>query len=203
MDKIICVGKNYLEHAQELGDAVPESPILFLKPPSCLSPVAPPSPTQTKPPCFALPQDRGMVHYECEIVLQLNAAGQPEAVTLGLDLTLRDVQAQLKKQGHPWELGKVFAHAAITGPWIPIKTFEDYLEVPFQLKSNQEIKQKACGKDMRFSPAVCLKHAARHFPILAGDLLFTGTPPGVGPIHPGDVLTLEWADRLSYSVTFR
>src|SRR5690349_9010442 len=100
MDKIICVGKNYLEHAKELAEAVPEKPVLFMKPPSVLVSAS----ARDEAVSVLLPRGRGNVHHECEIVLLLDENGQAKAVTLGLDMTLRDIQAALKNKGHPWEL---------------------------------------------------------------------------------------------------
>jgi 2-keto-4-pentenoate hydratase/2-oxohepta-3-ene-1,7-dioic acid hydratase in catechol pathway len=99
MDKIICIGKNYAEHAKELGDAIPENPVVFLKPPSIAAFLKP----DQKIIEVELPRDRGAIHYECEIVLKLNADASISALTLGLDMTLREEQAVLKKNGHPWE----------------------------------------------------------------------------------------------------
>src|SRR5258708_6102141 len=129
MDKMICVGKNYLEHAKELGDAIPEKPVLFLKPPSASLLVD----RAGRKVEAILPQGRGSIHHECEILIRINERGAIDAVSLGLDMTLRDVQADLKKKGHPWELSKVFKNSAIIGPWIPIRDFPDYLEEEFTL----------------------------------------------------------------------
>jgi len=197
-DKIICVGKNYLDHALELGDKVPDDPIFFFKPPSALveSPVE----------AVVMPKSHGSVHYECEIVyrIQTSKSGLSfSAVTLGLDLTLRDLQGKLKKQGHPWEASKAFPRSAIIGKWIPTSEFKDHLKVPFELLVNGELRQKATGELMRQSPEALLPIAADFFDVCDGDLFFTGTPKGVGAIAAGDVLTLRWADRLQFDVTFR
>jgi 2-keto-4-pentenoate hydratase/2-oxohepta-3-ene-1,7-dioic acid hydratase in catechol pathway len=199
MDKIICIGKNYLEHAKELGDAVPEKPVLFLKPPSSLIQV-------TKEASVSLPQNRGQIHPECEIVARIRVTSQgPEidAVTLGLDLTLRDIQSQLKKNGHPWEISKVFAGSAITGPWISLSSFSTYLDSEFTFSINGQVRQKGKGNQMRVLPLDCLKAAADSFPICDGDLLFTGTPAGVGPVLPGEVSELKWEKHLSFQVHWK
>lgn len=198
MDKIICVGKNYLDHALEMGDAVPEMPVLFLKPPSSATYCSQPGDTIS----VKLPRDSGAIHPECEIVMRLDSQGRFDAVTLGLDMTLREVQTNLKKKGHPWELAKVFQGSAVIGPWIELKRFSDYLEIPFLFLVNQSIRQKACGKEMRVSPENCLSYARKYFPICEGDLLFTGTPAGVSAVSPGQVVELKWGDRFSYSVRF-
>lgn len=201
-DKIVCVGKNYVEHAKELGDAVPEKPVLFLKPPSALkSAVAWGATLEAR-----LPEGRGDVHHECEIVLKLGALdsnGSPaiEAVTLGLDMTLRSLQSTLKKQGHPWEISKVFADSAIIGPWIPAAEFRKYLEEPFELRINGALRQQGRGSQMSFDPDRILAHAREHFPLLPGDLVFTGTPAGVGEVRDGDLAELSWGER-AFSVRF-
>ncbi len=201
MDKIICVGKNYLEHAKELGDAVPDSPVLFIKPPSA-SIQATEAPLKGQILDVQLPQGRGSVHHECEIVLRLNLNGIPDAVTLGLDLTLRDLQSELKKKGHPWEVAKVFRHSAVLGPWIELSQFPQYLEQKFEFLLNGVVKQVGCGKDMRYSPDACLEYARKCFPLCEGDLLFTGTPAGVGPVERGQTSSLLWGDHLEMSVRF-
>lgn len=195
-DKIVCVGKNYLDHAMELGDAVPEEPIFFFKPPSCL--VAEP----TSP--IELPAGRGAVHHECEIVYRISRAGERlsfDGVTLGLDLTLRDVQNEAKKRGGPWEASKAFPHSAIIGRWLPI--FEGLMETPFDLSVNGTVKQSSTGAKMRRPPADLLRIADQLFTLCNGDLFFTGTPAGVGPIRPADRLSLRFGDQLNYEVEFR
>lgn len=202
MDKLVCVGKNYLEHARELqtliGDAVPEMPVLFLKPPSVLR-IA--ETGAEEPLSVPFPSGRGSLHHECEIVVRLGAdARSIDAVTLGLDMTLRDEQSRLKKAGHPWELSKVFPASAILGPWIPIREFNDYLATPFSFTVDGQLRQQATGAEMRLSPGQCIEYAARHFPLLPGDAVFTGTPAGVGPIACGQSGQLRWGQRLRYSV---
>lgn len=205
IDKIICVGKNYLEHAKELGDKIPEKPVLFLKPPSILKQVKNWNETVSA----KFPENVGEVHHECEIVLrvakdvyQLKAEqtdGVIDAVTLGLDMTLRERQAQLKKAGHPWTTAKVFVDAAIIGPWINIKEFPNYINQEFSLKINDQQKQCGYGKEMMMQPNELLVYISHLFPLCAGDIIFTGTPAGVGPVAVGDTATLVW-DQNQYHV---
>jgi 2-keto-4-pentenoate hydratase/2-oxohepta-3-ene-1,7-dioic acid hydratase in catechol pathway len=194
MDKIICVGKNYLEHAKELGDAVPDAPVLFLKPPSILRRAQSWGDTLK----LATPANRGELHHECEIVLRV-MGGVIVSVSLGLDMTLRTLQAQLKKNGHPWTIAKVFPDAAVMGPEIPLRDFRDYLTTPFEFSLNSQIKQTARGEEMMMKPQVLLEHIGACFPLCDGDLIFTGTPAGVGPVRAGDRATLSWGQR-SYSI---
>jgi 2-keto-4-pentenoate hydratase/2-oxohepta-3-ene-1,7-dioic acid hydratase in catechol pathway len=196
-DKIICVGKNYLDHAKELGDAVPEEPLFFFKPSSSLV-------TDVSKP-VVLPKNQGSIHHECEIVYRVKGNGASalfDAVTLGLDLTLRDLQNELKKKGQPWEAAKAFPRSAIIGKWIALAEFPDHLRVPFELKVNGETRQKSTGDQMRRTPSELLKKAAEIFDVCDGDLFFSGTPAGVGPIKIGDTLKLVWADRLHYFAQF-
>lgn len=195
MDKIICIGKNYLDHAKEMGDAIPEMPVLFLKPPSVAKFVK-----QGETIEVALPADRGSTHHECEIVVRLNAKGEIDAVTLGLDLTLRDLQAKLKKDGHPWEVSKVFEGSAIVGPWIAYADFKNYLDDEFSFAIDGKVRQQGKGSQMRLSPKECIDYAARFFPVCDGDLIFTGTPAGVGPLNAGELSTLSWRSKPLFSV---
>lgn len=206
MDKLVCVGKNYLAHARELGDAVPEKPVLFLKPPSVL--VSADGPRVRVP----LYEKRGEVHHECEIVVRVSRDGMdwtPEeaatafdAVTLGLDLTLREAQTRLKQNGHPWEAAKVFPASAIVGPWTTGDAMGELLAADFSLAINDETRQRGNAREMVFSVSQCLANASQHFPMRRGDLLFTGTPKGVGPLRAGDRCLLSWAARPLLEVQF-
>ncbi|HRK01801.1 MAG TPA: fumarylacetoacetate hydrolase family protein, partial [Oligoflexia bacterium] len=147
MDKIVCVGKNYAAHVLEMGGNVSEKPVLFIKPPSVLRQVE-----NSEIASVALPKNRGAVHYETEIVLMLGEKNQIKAVTLGLDMTLRDQQANLKKAGQPWEIAKVFSNSAIVGPFIPIEEFADFATSEFQMKLDGVPRQKAQSTQMTLSP---------------------------------------------------
>jgi 2-keto-4-pentenoate hydratase/2-oxohepta-3-ene-1,7-dioic acid hydratase in catechol pathway len=205
MDKIVLVGKNYLEHAQELGDAVPEKPVLFIKPPSVLRQAR----RSGERLSLRIPPGATEVHYECEIVVRIKNDGfcmsleeAEEAIgelTLGLDMTLRDVQTRLKQQGHPWELSKTFLDSAVIGPWVQLKDFSRYLDEQFTMSVDGVPRQQATGKEMRLKPEECIRYASEHFPLRAGDLIFTGTPAGVGPVRAGQMAELDWGDRIRYS----
>lgn len=200
IDKIICVGKNYLDHARELGDAIPEKPVIFLKPVSILKQAS-----QWNTNIYAtLPSHQGEVHYECEIVLRVCQSGYCmtrelaekalDAVTIGLDMTLRDVQTKLKKNGHPWTIGKVFPDAAMIGPWILLQDFPDFMTTPFSLTLDGKLRQQDCASSMMIKPVDLLVYISQFFPLCAGDLIFTGTPAGVGAVHPGSKAQLQWGD---------
>ncbi len=197
-DKIICVGKNYIEHAKELGDKIPDEPVIFLKPPSVLRQVDNWNETLS----LSLPSISNGLHYECEVVLQLQKSGYMMsleeaksaigAVTIGLDMTLRALQTKLKKDGHPWTTAKVFIDSAIIGPWISISEFPEYMTTEFSLLINNQTKQKAIPNTMTFKPIELLVYISKFFPLCEGDLIFTGTPAGVGAIHPDDTAQLTW-----------
>ncbi len=182
MDKVICVGKNYLKHARELGDAVPEQPVYFLKPPSTIHTVQKSGEVVTLP-------GTGEVHHEVELVFEISA-GRLSRYTIGLDLTLRDIQARQKKSGLPWEIAKVFRNSCILGPWREIDDYHPLLEKKFSLSVNGEVRQSGMGKDMRWNPEFLLQDVQKWFPVCEGDLLFTGTPEGVGPLKDGDHVTV-------------
>lgn len=198
MDKLICLGKNYLKHAKELGDSVPEKPVLFLKPPSVLIQVQKAGNLLETP----LLRSRGIVHHESEIILRLNARKEIEAVSLGLDLTLRDEQVRLKNLGHPWEVSKVFAGSAILGPWISISEFGNYMDTEFKLSVNGSVKQASFGNKMRLLPKDCVPYIEEYFPVCDQDVIFTGTPEGVGPLQAGDLVEMTWDKKVLYRVRF-
>lgn len=205
MDKIICVGKNYAEHAAELGDAIPEKPVIFIKPPSTLRLGS----TSESPLELSLPLHSADIHHEVELVFRIDRDGYKMsleeaeealgAVTVGLDVTLRDLQSDAKKKGGPWTIGKVFRDAAVIGPWIESSDFPKTMNQEFTLTINGVRKQCGRAKQMSHSPAACLAYVSQFFPICRGDILFTGTPAGVGPVTVGQTATLSFA-TINYSV---
>lgn len=185
MDKIICLGKNYAEHTLEMQEKAPERPVLFLKPQSSF--IEPKNNDQV-----ALPWGRGTIHYECEIVFKLYKK-MVIGLGLGLDLTLRDEQKKLKENGHPWEISKVFKNSAIVTPIKGVKDFDkDWHETPFYLKVNGEVRQTAKLNDAILKANEIIHYIDEFFPICDGDLVFTGTPKGVGPLKPNDVIELSF-----------
>lgn len=190
IDKVICVGKNYLKHAIELGDAIPEEPVYFLKPPSTILQVQGTGTKAVLPAGFE-------VHHELELVFEIRRAGTGwhlSRYTLGLDLTLRDLQNRLKKAGQPWEKAKVFKNSSILGPWREISSLEKVLDAPFSLEVNGKVRQQGEGRDMRWGPDFLIPDLQRWFPIQDGDILYTGTPEGVGPLKEGDALKVRGLD---------
>ena len=204
-DKIVCVGKNYLDHAKELGDPVPEKPVLFLKPASVLKQAT----TWGEYMYLDFPLEDTVVQPECEIVLRIahdgykmtsdEARNAVSDITLGLDMTLRTRQSELKKQGHPWTTAKVFKDAAILGPWIPYYQFNDYMETEFQLLVDGTLRQCAKGADMMMHPEDLLVYISHFFPLKSGDIIYTGTPAGVTSISRNTVAEVRWHNYF-YSV---
>ena len=188
MDKIVCFGKNYQEHMLELGDAPVTKPVIFLKPASTLKQC----PSWNDEIDLILTQEE--THYECELVIQLKAGGynmtDSEAInaldsyTIGLDMTLRKLQTELKQNGHPWTSAKVFPDAAVIGPWLKINDL-DFLDLEFNFSLDGQIRQHGMGNQMLFSPIDLIKYASQHFLLCPGDILFTGTPAGVGMVKRG------------------
>ncbi len=187
--KIFCIGRNYADHAKELNNPVPAEPIIFMKPPTALV-------VNNKP--FYYPNFTQDLHYEGEIVLRVCKNGrsvQPEfahryydAVAFGIDFTARDVQERLKQKGHPWELAKAFDHSAPISPWIPLEELPNPKDIHFQLKKNGQLVQDGHTRDLLFSFEALIVHISRYFTLQKSDLIFTGTPAGVGPVQSGDVL---------------
>ncbi|MBP6430921.1 MAG: fumarylacetoacetate hydrolase family protein [Ferruginibacter sp.] len=185
--KIICVGRNYADHAKELGNAIPTEPVFFMKPKSAL--------LQGHTP-FYYPEFTNELHYECELVLRICKNGKYvqsklasnyyNAVTVGIDFTARDVQDELKKKGLPWEKAKAFDNSAAVGTFIDIKSDLNKKNINFSLKMNGELKQQGNSADMLFSFDSIIEHASNYFSLNIGDLIFTGTPAGVGECVVGD-----------------
>ena len=190
--KVVCVGRNYAAHAKELGNAVPEAPILFLKPATALVPLTPD---------FAIPSGRGSCHHETEISLLIGSTltGQVSEVearaaiagmTLGLDLTLREVQNQLKQQGHPWEVAKAFDGAAPMAAFSPLPASTDLTDLHFTLAVNGGVRQQGHSADMMTGIIALLQFIATIFTLRPGDVVMTGTPEGVAALNSGDELEL-------------
>ncbi|MDR3691168.1 MAG: fumarylacetoacetate hydrolase family protein [Fimbriimonas sp.] len=184
--KIVAVGRNYAEHARELGNEIPEDPVLFMKPASALV-------TGNGP--FVYPNFTSDVHFEVEIVLRMcklasqipvgSASDYYDAFTVGIDFTARDVQSKLKAKGLPWEIAKSFDGSAPVGEWIPVPANQP---IEFSLSQNGAIRQKGTTADMIHGFDDLIHHMSRYFTLEPGDLVFTGTPAGVGPVSRGDVL---------------
>lgn len=187
--KIFCVGRNYADHAKELGNAIPEEPVIFMKPKSALM--------QSNAPFF-YPEFTNELHYEVEIVLRICKNGKYvteetakdyyDAFTIGIDFTARDIQAELKKKGLPWEKAKAWDNSAIIGKWVPFTPEILSHPIEFSLQKNTETVQKGTTEDMIFSFNQVVSHISKYFSINIGDLIYTGTPAGVGECVTNDIL---------------
>lgn len=189
--KIICVGRNYADHARELKNEVPDEPVIFLKPETALIPKRNP---------FFIPGFSKDVHYEAELVVRISKAGKNigekfaqkyyEQVTVGIDFTARDLQLKLKSKGLPWEKAKAFDGSAAIGKFVDISEMKDRHNVNFSLWLNDEQKQNGFSGDMIFSVDRLISHISAFFTLKIGDLIFTGTPGGVGKVKTDDQLRL-------------
>ncbi len=187
--KIICVGRNYIDHAKELGNDVPDEPVIFMKPKSAL--IQPNSP-------FYYPEFTNELHYECELVLRIckngryiqqrHAPNYYNAITVGIDFTARDIQQELKKKGLPWEKAKAFDNSAMIGKFVEMTSIADKKNIGFSFTKNGEEVQVGNSKDMIFSFDVLVAHISNYFSLNIGDVIFTGTPAGVGECSVGDEL---------------
>ena len=187
--KFICIGRNYAEHAKELGNEVPDEPVIFIKPKSAL--------LQTNCP-FYYPEFTNELHYECEVVLRISKNGKYlqertaskyyDAISVGIDFTARDIQAELKKKGLPWEKAKAWDNSAVLGKWAPIPANFDKNNVQFSMKKNGELVQTGHTKDMIHNFDKIIAHVSNYFSLNIGDVIFTGTPAGVGECVVGDEL---------------
>lgn len=187
--KFICIGRNYVEHAKELGNEVPEEPVIFMKPKSAL--------LQTNMP-FYYPAFTNELHYECEVVLRISKNGKYiseataqqyyDAISVGIDFTARDVQSELKKKGLPWEKAKAWDNSAVLGKWNNIAADLDRKNILFSMKKNGEIVQAGNTRDMIHSFDQIIAHVSNYFSLNIGDVIFTGTPKGVGECSVGDEL---------------
>ena len=191
--KLVCVGRNYAEHAKELNNPVPSEPLLFIKPASAAVPLQG---------GFAIPQERGAVHYETEIAVLIGKplSRQPsdeeilDALSgfgVALDLTLRDVQNRLKEKGHPWEVAKAFDGACPLSPFVPADAVADLADIGVRLTLNGEVRQDGNSRDMLTPILELIRYISGHFSLQPGDVVLTGTPAGVGPLAHGDQLSVE------------
>ncbi|NBX80381.1 MAG: FAA hydrolase family protein [Flavobacteriales bacterium] len=193
--KIICIGRNYAEHAKEMNSAIPSEPIFFMKPDVAL----------LKEKEFYYPNFSKDLHFECEIVVKIDKVGKNidanfahkyySEFTLGIDFTARDLQAQCKEKGLPWEKAKAFDNSApISQTWIKFSDV-DFATTTFSFFQNGELKQLGKTEDMIFSIDQLIAYVSQYVTLKTGDLIYTGTPSGVGAVKIGDVLTAELNDQ--------
>ncbi|NCX95643.1 MAG: FAA hydrolase family protein [Chitinophagia bacterium] len=187
--KVICVGRNYADHATELKNEIPTEPVLFMKPKNAV--LVPEKP-------FYYPEFTDDLHYECEVVVKINKNGKFigerhalkyfTEISLGIDFTARDLQREQQRKGLPWEIAKAFDDSAAIGYFNPLPADWDINNLSFELRKNGEMVQEGNTKDMIFKISKIISYASKFFTLNIGDLVFTGTPAGVGQVNVHDVL---------------
>ncbi|WP_341280964.1 fumarylacetoacetate hydrolase family protein [Paenibacillus sp. FSL H8-0537] len=200
---IYCIGRNYRLHALELGNEVPESPMVFTKPTHALVPM--------DGNVVELPGNHGEVHFELELVLKVGRALEPgmdpdaciDGLALGLDMTLRDVQSKIKAKGQPWLPAKGFKGSAPLGAWLPYPGSEELKAHDFALLRNNEEVQHGNSADMLFDIGTLLRHINDNYGLGPGDLIFTGTPAGVAALQDGDKLSALWQGKEAASCSIK
>ena len=199
--KLICIGKNYLKHIHELNSKKEDDPVIFLKPDTSV--------IQKKQPFF-IPEFSSDIHYEVEIILKFNRVGKHiepkfsekyfDKISLGIDFTARDLQRKFKENGLPWDIAKGFDNSAMIGDWLSVDLFDDIDNINFRLEKNGEIVQKSNSSNMIWKIDQLISKASTFFTIKIGDIMFTGTPEGVGKVVENDLLEGYIDDRKVFSV---
>jgi 2-keto-4-pentenoate hydratase/2-oxohepta-3-ene-1,7-dioic acid hydratase in catechol pathway len=187
--KIFAIGQNYIEHNKELNSKNPTEPVVFMKPDTALL-------KNNKP--FYLPDFSEELHYETELIIKINKIGKNidakfahryfSEIGLGVDFTARDLQRKLKNEGKPWEISKAFDNSAVIGNFLPAEQFSDIQDIHFHLDLNSKRVQTGHSADMIFPVNELIAYVSRYFTLKIGDILFTGTPVGVGKVAIGDRL---------------
>lgn len=194
--KIICIGRNYTDHAKELNNPVPEKPVFFMKPDTALL---------RNNSDFFIPAFSNNIHYETEIVVRIDKVGKSidekfapryyKEIAIGIDFTARDLQADCKKNGLPWEVAKAFDNAAPISPFVPLKEPGEINNIHFSLRKNGVLVQDGNTSEMLFSVDRIIAYVSQFLTLKTGDLIFTGTPHGVGPVQVGDKLEAYIGDK--------
>ncbi len=202
--KIFCVGRNYVEHAKELGNYIPNEPVIFMKPKNALLNLPTP---------FYYPEFSNELHYEVELVLQVckngryinkrNAHSYYNAITVGIDFTARDIQNELKQKGLPWEKAKAWDNSAVIGSWTNFSSKQQKENILFSLKNNGTIVQEGNSNDMIFKFDDIVEHISNYFSLNIGDIIFTGTPAGVGECVVGDLLEGFLGDKKMFELEIK
>lgn len=203
--KIICIGKNYAEHAKEMNSPVPTAPVFFMKPDTSLL---------QKGHDFYFPEFTNNLHHETEVVFKFGKMGKHidpkfalsylSEVSIGIDFTARDLQDHQKTKGLPWEIAKAFDNAAVVAPeFIPVSEFKDLHQINFHMDLNGNTVQKGNTSEMVFNLPTLIAYLSKFITFKTGDLLFTGTPSGVGPVKIGDELSLFLENKLMHRFTIK
>jgi len=201
--KIICIGRNYTKHIKELANEKPKEPVIFLKPDSAILPKKNP---------FIIPAFTDEIHYEVEILIKINKVGKfidkrfahkyYDEIGLGIDFTARALQSKLKEKGLPWEKAKAFDGSAVIGEFYPKGQF-NLSEIKFQLIKNNNLVQDGNSKFMLWKIDELVAYVSQFFTLKKGDIIFTGTPAGVGKIYPNDILTGKLNGKQAFSVKIK
>ncbi|MFD2967453.1 fumarylacetoacetate hydrolase family protein [Sphingobacterium bambusae] len=202
--KVIAVGRNYIDHAKELNNPVPTTPVIFMKPDTAIL-------KDNKD--FYYPEFSKDVHYEVEVVIRICNEGKHvspkfahkyyDAIGLGIDFTARDIQAQHKEKGLPWELAKAFDHSAVISPLLPKEDFPDMKQIAFSMLKNGETVQSGNTHDMIFDFETLIVFISKYITLRKGDLIYTGTPVGVGPIAIGDKFEGRIGDQTMFTCNIK
>ncbi len=202
--KLICIGRNYTQHIEELENDKPCEPVIFLKPDSAILPNKHP---------FYIPSFSDEIHYEVELLVRINRLGKHIAVKfahkyydeigLGIDFTARDLQTKLKKKGLPWEKAKAFDGSAVVGQFVSKTSFSDLKNISFSLSKNKEIVQNGNTKNMLWHIDELIAYVSTFMTLKIGDILFTGTPAGVGKVKPEDVLIGKIENQKFFEITIK
>tara|TARA_B100001057_G_scaffold440891_1_gene475126 strand:+ start:298 stop:909 length:612 start_codon:yes stop_codon:yes gene_type:complete len=202
--KIICIGRNYLQHAAELGNEKPESPVIFIKPETAK--------LQRRVP-FYIPHFSNEIHHEVEVLVKINRIGKYieekfahkyyQEIGLGIDFTARDLQQNLKEKGLPWEKAKAFDGSALIGSWYEKENFTDLNQLDFELVKNGSTVQEGNTSQMLWSIDALIAELSRFFTLKIGDVIFTGTPAGVGPVVANDVLEGYLGEEKAFKVNIK
>jgi 2-keto-4-pentenoate hydratase/2-oxohepta-3-ene-1,7-dioic acid hydratase in catechol pathway len=187
--KIICIGRNYVKHIEELQNERPAEPVIFMKPDSAVL---------LKQHPFVIPEFSNDIHHEIEIIVKINKVGKYidtkfahkyyDEISVGIDFTARDVQDQLKSKGLPWEKAKSFDGSAVIGEFLPKKQFNSLENITFELTNNNKTVQKSNSSHMLWKIDELISYVSQYFTLKIGDIIFTGTPEGVAAVKPDDVL---------------
>ena len=202
--KLICIGRNYTKHIEELNSEKPTDPVIFLKPDTAIL---------LKKQPFFIPDFSNEVHHEVEILVKIKKVGKHidkkfahkyyDEIGLGIDFTARDLQNQLKNKGLPWEKCKAFDGSAVIGSWLPKKQFEDVDNISFKLIKNDEVVQQGNTSHMLWKIDEIIEYVSKYFTLKIGDIIFTGTPAGVGKVFANDKLKGLIENTEMFSITVK
>ncbi|MCL4122420.1 UNVERIFIED_CONTAM: hypothetical protein GTU68_044501 [Idotea baltica] len=202
--KLICIGRNYTEHIKELANEKPTDPVIFLKPDTAIL---------LKKQPFFIPDFSEDIHHEVEVLVKISRVGKHidrkfahkyyEEIGLGIDFTARDLQSALKAKGLPWEKAKAFDGSAVIGTWLPVSEVEDVNAIEFSLKKNDNIVQKGITSHMLWKIDEIIEYVSKYFTLKIGDIIFTGTPAGVGKVIANDKLKGYIGNTEMFSITVK